>query len=323
MGVRRKRSGLWRVGFALLIMIVTTQAAGAQGLFGPGQAGAPFPGGSCGGIDGRYGKSCPGGLKLEAGYLWGPRGLTFGASAPIGSFVSRYPVQGAQIGATLQGPLKGDFGVILRGTWLFPSNERVFIDTQLAGGVSASVNWATQVQYYTLDGAGVYPFCAGSNVLVGFRFDSLAINLRDPSAEPLFFAVHPSLEAETTVYGYIPYVGLAVNSGRARASLIGTPIFWGDFRFRRTDNLARSQEIKHNLKNPYFLEASAEYDLPAGPGTLAVSAKWTYMHSAGEPNFEIQTPSGALFVSAPVTTSLIRQNAYIGATFSVALPSPF
>jgi len=232
-------------------------------------------------------------------------------------------LEGVQVGATLQAPLKDDFGVTLRGTWLFPSNGKARQEADTTAGV-AGQDWSTKIQYYTVDGAAVYPFCAPMTFLAGFRFDSLSVTLKSPQSDDPFFLALPTDQTEVTLDSYIPYIGLGLNYGQAlRLSLIGTPIYWGDVKFRRTLASTDSIEYKSNLKNnSYFMEVSGEYGLSVGPGTAAVLAKWTYMHGAGNATFSRRT-DGIVLEQDPITTDLIRQQFYLGGSFAVALSSPF
>lgn len=325
MNLSRKRLSLLAFGSILLLTGVMVPAANAQGLFGSGLPDLPFFGGPAGRSCGVSQGYCdPGGLKLDVGYLLGERAVRFGIDSAIGTFDWRYPVEGVQIGATLQAPLKDDVGVILRGTWLFPSNGKAQVDLDPVVGGAHSQEWSTGIQYYTVDGTAVYPVWAPLNLLAGFRFDSLVNNLRDPrSTSPFFAATLPSDEGKVDLFSYIPYVGVGLsNGGSLRVSFIGTPIFWGDMKFRRTIGGITTFEHNLSLKNAYFAEASAEYGLSVGPGTAAVLAKWTYMHASGNPTIELRT-GGAILVQAPVSTELIRQHFYVGGSFALPLPSPF
>lgn len=320
----RSRLLLWAVPILLITTFVPS--AGADVLFGSGLSGLPFFGGSSGGYCGPF---CPGGLKLDVGYLWNKRAVQFGETIrDDGTFFGRqdskfrYPLEGVQVGATLQAPLKDNVGVILRGTWLFPTNGRA---TQENDDVTflAARDWSTKCQYYTLDGAGVYPFCAPFNFLAGFRFDSLFTDFKDPQRTSDFGASLPTDRTEVTLNSYIPYVGLALNYGRSlRLYFIGTPIYWADLKYRETVGFwPASLEYKANLRNTYFMEASAEYGAAIGPGTASVLAKWTYMHGTDTATFRGRF-AGAVFEQDQASIALIRQQLYVGGSFNLDFNLP-
>jgi hypothetical protein len=319
------------LALALAVFMAIPVGASAQGWLGGLLPSGGQTGASCGA------PCCPGGLKLDAGYLFGQRAVQFGET--VGGDGALYilrdsrfrsPLEGVQVGATLQAPLKDDVGVTLRGTWLFPTNGRADEDIARTGDLRVSRDWSTKVQYYTLDGAVVYPFCAPFNFLAGFRFDSLFMDFTGPRTAGGIEWL-PTDKTEVTLNSYIPYVGIGLNYGQSlRVSLIGTPIFWGDLQFRETvggfSGGPDSFEYKANLKNTYFLEASVEYALSVGPGTAGVLAKWTYMHGAGTPTFRDRYANGgapAIYQQEPAAIALVRQHVYLAATFTIPLTSPW
>jgi hypothetical protein len=329
MDIFRSRSRLLPCMLAILLITAFVTPVSAEGLFGMGLPGLPSFGGWPGGAAGCGEKLCPGGLKFDVGYLWGHRGMTFGfdAKGPLIAGVDvanrfTYPLEGLWLGLTAQAPLKDDLGVILRGTWLVPSNQRVHEEFAIPGvGFVPSREWGTKIQYYTLDAAAVYPFCAPFNVLGGFRFDSLDTDFKDPKTETDYSNSRPTDRAELSFTGYIPYVGVGVNYGQAlRLSFIGTPILWGELKIRETlGGGNQSWEWKSALRNGYFMEASAEYGLDVGVGRAALLAKWTYLHATSRSATGTFQGGG----SGDFSMDLDRQNYLLAGSFTVPLASPW
>jgi hypothetical protein len=329
----RSRLLLWVVPILLITTFVAS--ASADGLFGSGLSGLPFLGGSSVGYRGQSAEcgppTCPPGLELDVGYLWGHRGMTFdfdpqnGPAFGFGDLGNHftYPVEGLQLGLSFQTPLKDDIGIIAKGTWLVPSNQKVEEEFPITGVTfTPSREWSSKVQYYTLEGAAVYPFCSAFNVLAGFRFDSLSTDFKDPRRITDYGNSLPTDRSELTFSGYIPYVGLGLNYGpRLRASFVGTPWLWGDLKFRETIGIGnQSYEWRANFKNAYFMEASAEYGLAVGPGTVAMLARWNLLHATGSPDGDFQFAGTTQ--SSGFSMALNRQSFFFGGSFNLGFNLP-
>ncbi len=315
------------VVLALVVLLVVPAGVSAQGWLG-GLFGSTGPGTACGAS---CEPGCPGLLKFDLGYLFGDRGAKTGVSfngnlfADVNSDDFQWRVQGLQLGATLQAPLKDDFGLRLRGTWLIPDSGRAIEVFNEPGTGPTTLRWSTAIQNYTLEGAAVYAICTPCHVLAGFRFDSLFTNLKNPVHPELAFSV-PADRAEWTINEYIPYVGVGVNYGHtARLSFIGTPILWGDTKSRLTFGIATpvSQEFKATFRNGYFFEAAVEYGLDCGIGTASLLAKWTYLHATGSCTVHGNEPGAPNVDLSKASVDLIRQNALLAAQFSVPFVSPW
>lgn len=310
---------------ALLVLLALPAGAFGQGWFGGLFASAGQSGPCCE-------PACPGALKFDLGYLFGDRGLRTGLSfkntvfAGVNSDDFQWRVQGLQLGATFEAPLKDDFGIMLRGTWLIPDNRRaneVFNDPT---GGPAGPNWSTNVQYYTVEGAGLYPVCGPCSIVGGFRFDALSTNFKNPRFNPVEVSAVSADRAEWTINEYIPYVGLGIKYGpTARVSFIGTPILWGDMKSRLTfgDTGPESQEFRATFKDGYFFEAAAEYGMNLCGGNASVLAKWTYLHATASPTAHGNEPGLPNSDVAAASLFLIRQNLLVAAQFSLPFTSPW
>lgn len=232
-------------------------------------------------------------------------------------------MEGLQVGLSFQTPLKDDLGVIAKGTWLVPSNQKVEEEFVIPGAAPIpSREWSSKIQYYTLEGAAIYPRCAAFNVLAGFRFDSLSTDFKDPRRIADYENSLPTDRSELSFAGYIPYVGLGVNYGsRLRASFIGTPWLWGDLKFRETIGIGnQSYDWRANFKSAYFMEASAEYGVAIGPGTVAALARWNLLHATGSPDGNFQT--GGPIQSSRFSMALNRQSFFLGGSFNLGFNLP-
>ncbi len=235
-----------------------------------------------------------------------------------------FSLEGVQLGATVQAPLKDDFAILLRGTWLIPSQAKASqTDDDIT--FTAARDWSTKLQYYTLEGAMMYPACAPCNFLAGFRFDSLITDFRNPVRKTDFSSSRPSDHMEHTYNAYIPYVGLAVNYGQAlRVWIVGTPILWGQVKTRETvgsgvDSLGWKC---NNFTNSYFFEAAIDYEMNLFGGTAGVLAKWTSLYTKGNATFRDDF-AGVVFEHDPLDISVSRQNVLLAAQFSLPFTSPW
>lgn len=89
MDSRRSRSRLLLWAVPILLITAFVASASADGLFGSGLSGLPFLGGSYRGYCRPSAEcdapTCPPGVELDVGYLWGHRGMTFDFDAQNGA----------------------------------------------------------------------------------------------------------------------------------------------------------------------------------------------------------------------------------------------
>ncbi len=308
---------------ALTLFLAFPIGASAQSWFG-GLFGS-------GGQDGSFESYSPSSLKFDVGYLFGDRGVRNDVTVKgDGKFFGRhcirheFPVQGWQLGATLQAPIKDDLGVVIRGTWLIPAQPKT-LQTDDNVTSTAIREWSTEIEYYTLEAAMVYPVYSPFKFMGGLRFDSLIANFGDPVRRVDFSSSRTRDGMEHTYNVYIPYAGLAVQSGRAlRVWMIGTPILRGQVKTRETVGGNRSS-LEWNcssFSSSSFVECGIDYERNLFGGTAGILAKWTSLCTKGNATFQDVTAIG-VYEREPIDMSVRRQNILLAAQFSLPFRSPW
>jgi len=276
---------------------------------------------------------CPPALTFDVGYLFCGPGIKVGETFND-SFLNydvlnyHWTLQGVQVGATFRAPLKGKLGLLARGTWLIPSNRTGTLTFHSPSGlVAATDGWSTKTQYWTVDGAAVYPFSGPCSVLAGFRYDSLSTDFRSPSSNALIFNI-PSDNANWAINEYIPYGGIDLTLGRGgngqvRVWAIGTPWLWG----RGTSLLAfagpNSVKFNPSFKRGYFGELGAEYGVNVRGGTFSVLAKWTGLHNNADNQTITNREAGVgVNLTDHPSVDVTRQNWLLAGQFSLPFMMP-
>jgi len=262
------------------------------------------------------------GLALEVGYLTTNPSVSLDFTADqlalggVRQFQHRYPVQGLWLALSADGRV-GDLGVFTRGSWLVPSNKE---SDEAYNGTVALRTWGAKTQWYTLEGAGMYPAYGSFAAVGGFRYDAFDTSFSDPVAVGLAFT-NPSDEADVTVRAYIPYFGLVVNQDAAlKFGLIGFPYLFGNVKYNQTFGGVFHFESSGALRNGYFLEAFAEYGAQIMGGYAGIFGTWTYLRASADMDI---TQAGAAGAPQPYTFSMQRQNFIFGGKFALSFNLPY
>jgi len=305
---------------SILLLAWTPGIAFAQGL------GLPSFGGLMGG------PSCApkpepkggAGLAFEIGYLTTNPNVSLDFTADqiavlgVNQVQHRYSVQGLWLALSADGRV-GDLGVFARGSWLVPSNKE---SEESYSGAPGHRTWGAKTQWYTVEGAGMYPAYGSFAVVSGFRYDAFDTSFSDPF-NPVGVVSLPSDEADVTIRAYIPYLGLVVNQDAAlKFGLIGFPYLFGNVKYNQTNGGFTHVEASGALQNGYFVEAFAEWGAQTMGGYAGIFGTWTYVRASSDLDLTPSSPIAAP-PAQPFTFSMQRQNFIFGGKFALSFNLPY
>ncbi len=277
---------------------------------------------------------CPAALKFDVGYLFSGSGVHMGHQYPstfagVANDNWSWRVQGVQLGATFVAPV-GNLGLLARGTWLIPDNQTGQEKWNIlgAGGFATTIDWPTKTQYWTVEGAAIYPACEPFGVLVGFRYASVTTDFTSASFNPVLANYNPADQARVQINEDIPYIGLAAGTGmkrRVRVWALLAPWTWGNLQRQVTfgATVPNFDTYKPAHSRGYFGEVGADVGMNVMGGSFDVLAKWTGLHNDFQPNESDATAAaGVVEISQP--RSDLNWNYWtLAAQFSLPFSMPF
>ncbi len=297
--------------------------------------------------------SCIAAPSFLVGYSDDRKGVTFGLAAQgegsLGLFgvspylgnTRAYPVKGVWLGGELPLSLGQCVTASLSGAYFLPSN-REMTETQdwLAGGVlltQGEQKWTTHIEWWNVNGEGIYNLSESFAFLGGFRFDSFRTTFKD-QAPPV---IGPGTgltgaQSDLDVFLYLPYVGAMVvrdwGGGKVKTKLIGFPYLPGQTKFATTRNtqfgfgtIFDRFEVSGGFKSGYFFEFSTEYGLRVGGLLASLFAKYDFVHGIANVVLD-RTQQSFLGVGGSdrgYALSYNRRLWTVGANLEMAFASPF
>jgi hypothetical protein len=223
----------------------------------------------------------------------------------------------SQITSNLSLSLSAEGNLKKTATALTPDNDLAYTTTFFP------LTWeASKFQWWAIDARAGYKISSQWSILGGFKVDQVSFTLRNPVdalGNPVNFnlSVVPdassSFSTEETVAGdfqgklWVPYVGLQVDGGHYRGSIIWSPVAWAkvtipnrfsqlssvNFRIPVVEeddlvfsaSLNRALDLRYLLKKPgTFLEGQFEYDWHCGGAMffqLWAKASWLKIRGSG------------------------------------------
>ena len=173
-------------------------------------------------------------------------GWSFADPNPGGLFGGKhnFDVSGLWLGLEQKINLTETCGLDLDGWVLIPSNRRgseleSSTTTIVVGGgpttttiaVPGGRTWNTRSEWWYLDAAATCAFCTPFKAIAGFRYEHFSVRFDNPS-DAFGIVVSPDAEADLTINGYLPFVGLQTNVGGPASNVcvrfIGFPWAPGD-----------------------------------------------------------------------------------------------
>ncbi len=283
------------LSFAAVLLLCVPTLAPAAGLFGMGMPGlGGFSGSSCSGGPGVA--CCPAvyfGYNIEQNRSRTP--ATFGLTnrgdfaEPLGQNelrVTPSDPSGFWLGVSQYCQLGERLGIMASGWYLFPTTGNA---SELYDPIGAPLDprlWSANKSEGWIDGALLLGSTCGLNLIGGFRWDSLNIQLRNPVTLDAFVVQRGSLadEANLTANWYIPFLGTQACCGGPCCGLlvrvIGTPWVPGTVRYGETGfaGAGTRLDVSANFNRAAFIEVFAEASTNAGGlGCFGIFGRFNYI----------------------------------------------
>ena len=208
--------------------------------------------------------------SLYAGWMTTPDGIHLGYDGlvPPGACVSSffvYPLNGIELGGSLPIRLADRYAARVYGSYFITDNPQAGQDLTWTDNPPGTREWQrSRSQWYKLGGEALYPTSEGAALIGGFRWESLLTNFSDPN--PNYFFTIPTMNAQTTVSFYEPYVGVSIRQGSGPGSLsvrfVGFPVLLATIEHLNVCNnngVPFAHTGRQTAHKGFFAELSAEY----------------------------------------------------------------
>jgi hypothetical protein len=214
---------------------------------------------------------------VRVGYLFPNSATKFSLSTNSGTALS---IQDLMISIDVRGvwtevsvPVHGfgPFGLALGFSYSFPSNRTSQETYELAPPGRGEREWSSSTQLWNLQAAVTYTMFPRLNALVGFRYDSLLTNLKNPQGAVPSNLFATGDAADLTYSGYLPFLGLQVERAlpygiNLKADVLGFPALPGAFEYvetvahggARVRGTVQRMTANNEFRSGYFLEGMAE-----------------------------------------------------------------
>jgi hypothetical protein len=228
--------------------------------------------------------------SFHVGWMTAPQQIHVGYDGLVlpGACVSSffiYPLSGVQVGGSLPVRLADHYALRVYGSYLIAHNPKANQEITWTNNPPGTREWRhSNSQWYKVGGEILYRMSGQAALVGGFRLDSLLTNFSDPNPDYLFTV--PSMQAQTTVTAYEPYVGIRFQqtqgAGGLRLQVVGFP-----FLFARIEhlNVCNNNGVpfahtgRQNATEGYFVEVSAEHRLALFKGVEAAGfVDWNVCH---------------------------------------------
>jgi hypothetical protein len=254
------------------------QTIGSPALPGSGSwfGGQRFPAGS------PCGQDCWSAVSVHAGWMIAPARIRVGYDGLVlpGACVSSYfvyPLTGVELGASLPLRLSENYALRVYGTYLLPYNSQADQEITWTDTVPGIREWRhSNTQWYKVGGEALWKVSGSTAFVGGFRLESLLTNFSDP--DPNYLFTISSMDAQTMVTVYEPYVGIRLQSSPEPRGLtlqvVGFPFLFAAIQHLNVCNNAGvpfAHTGRQHATSGYFFEATAEYRLPMSRGVVAAA----------------------------------------------------
>jgi hypothetical protein len=213
---------------------------------------------------------CWSAASVYVGWMTVPNRIHVGYDGlvPPGACISSvfvYPLRGVQVGASVPARLTEKCALRAYGAYLFPYNSPAGQELTWTNNPPGVREWRhSRSESYKVGGEILVRMSAEMAVVGGFRWESLLTNFSDPNPDYLFTV--PSLQAQTTVTAYEPYLGIRLQQnpgpGGLTLQLVGFPAMFSSVQHLNVCNnrgVPFAHTGRQNTDRGYFLEALAEY----------------------------------------------------------------
>lgn len=261
-------------------------------------------------------------LGLEGGWVSSIRDAAVQFTCDADQRRIRFPLRGGRLGLETHIPVGEDITGQARATWFVPSHT----NAHEALGVfpvwpDGSRTWKTEPQWYTFEGNLQYHPSSVVGFVAGFRFDSFETDWKKPR-DQVGDAGLASDEADFSLKGFIPYIGLQIHQGpELSLRLVGCPVFPGNVKYKETRLGRERWEGAGPISKGYFIDFVGEWSPSVLGGSAALFIQYTLLHATAPFNIT-STTAGlardnftlAMSVHAPILT--------VGGRLELAFKSP-
>lgn len=262
------------------------------------------------------------------GYLGNREGCTYSLDtegAGVGGTVHLthdFPLRGLWLGLRQVFPVGENMAGMVMGSWFVPGATRSEEGYLQGDGTPMHRSWRTNVQWWTVEAAGLYNFASSFAFIGGFRYDSFQTNFKDAEDIETVAGV-PDDEADVTLSHYIPYFGFLVANRNVSAGIVGFPTLLGsiDYKQALTAGINRRIEGSGSYNGGYFLELFATAGADVMGAEVGVFGAYTYVHGLGNVDVD-ESFTGFATQNDSFDFSLNRQAWILGGSITVPFKLP-
>ena len=235
-------------------------------------------------------QDCSSASSFTVGWMTTPQRIHVGYDGLVlpGACVSSffvYPLSGVQVGGSLPVRLADHYALRVYGSYLIAHNPQAGQEITWTNNPPGTREWRhSNSQWYKVGGEMLYRLSGETALVGGFRLESLLTNFSDPNPEYLFTV--PSMQAQTTVTVYEPYMGIRFQQspgpGGLSLQVVGFPFLFATIEHLNVCNnngVPFAHTGRQNATKGYFVEVSAEYRLALFQGVEAAGfVDWNVYH---------------------------------------------
>lgn len=212
------------------------------------------------------------GVSLHVGWMTVPHKIHLGYDGLVrpGGCVSSffvYPLSGVQVGGSLPIRLANQYALRVYGSYLIAHNPQASQELTWINNPPGIREWRrSNTESYKVGGETLYRTSGETALVGGFRLESLLTNFSDPN--PAYLFTIPSMEAQTTVTVYEPYVGIRLQQspgpGGLSLQIVGFPFLFATIQHLNVCNnngVPFAHTGRQNATRGFFIEVSGEYRL--------------------------------------------------------------
>jgi hypothetical protein len=210
--------------------------------------------------------------SLDVGWRTFPNRIHIGYDGLVlpGACISSFfvfPLSGVQVGGSLPIRVADHYALRAYGSYLIAYNSQAGQELTWTNNPPGVREWRrSNTQWYTAGGEILYRVSGEMAAVGGFRLESFLTNFSDPNPDYLYTI--PSMDAQTTLTVYEPYVGVRLRQSQEPRGLtlqvVGFPFLFAAIQHLNVCNnngTPYAHTGSQNANKGFFLEISAEYRL--------------------------------------------------------------
>lgn len=270
--------------------------------------------------------------RIYAGYLGTPKVVFAGRSERTGpvmlaDYSYGFPAQGLWLAGAQKVRLSDTYNLVINGSYLLPANRDGTEELLLPPNIRQVRDLKTSIQWWSAGFAVVSNRIGGVKPVAGFLYDAFSSGFKTENPGNAGIG---SDEADLSVTGLIPYVGLVIEQGQVAggaltAGAAAFPLCPAHVKWGATYGGQERNWVDGLLTRGYFFQLAVDYKVDFGQARAGVFASWSSVRSLGVPSNRAENPvvePGATF-SNTFKTSFDRQAWIIGANFDLSFSMPY